>query len=166
LAYFIVSDQFFVMAEVHLFKLRSIPMGCRNIRSNFIVAGGRDQRFDFVQKFLYFHVTRKTWIDFDWWFEVRLIGLPPKNDLQHSIENHLWLFPNNMTEIGDCLPKFVLIFDNILTSQKGKSNANLSIQRIGFNQNVTIWSLVVSESQPSKFNFLVLPLPMYNICLV
>lgn len=154
------------MAEVYLFELRSISMSCRNIRSNFIVAGGRNQRFDFVQKFLYFHVTRKAWVDFDWWFEIRLVGFSSKNDLQHSIENHLRLLPHNMAEISHNLPKFVLIFYNILACQKGKSHTDLSIQRICFNQNVTICSLVVSKGEASKLNFLVLPLPMHNISLV
>jgi hypothetical protein len=154
------------MAQVYLFKLRSVSMSCRYIRSDFIVARGRNQRFDFVQQFLYFHVTREAWIDFNWRFEVRLVSLAPKNDLQHSIENHLRLLSNNMTEISHYLPKLVLVFNNILPSQKEKSYTNLSIQRICFNQNITIWSLVVSESQTGKLNFLILPLPMYNICLI
>ena len=96
LHYFGIGDKLFLLGKKHLFEKWSILMSWWYIRTNFIETWCCDERFNLIQKFLYFHIPGEARIDLDCRFEIWLIGLSSKNDLKHCVKDHLWLFSDRL----------------------------------------------------------------------
>jgi len=60
----------------------------------------------------------------------------------------------------------MLIFDDVLACEKGEGDWYFAVERVGFDEDVAVGSLVISEGESGQFNFLVLPLPVDQVGLV
>lgn len=166
LLHFVIMNQFFLLVKVNLLEIGTVLMSWRDVRSDFVKIRSSYEGLDLIQQLLHLHVTRKTRIHLYRRLQVGLVGLTPKNDLQHRVENHLRLLSYAVTKVSHYLPELMLTFNNCFSAQERKSHHDFAIHWVGLNENVAVWTLVISKSKSGELNFLILPLTVNHMLLI